>query len=116
MARISSGVIHPLLFRSPETWGPATIMCRCERPVKLQPLIYHDPVKIGAENADTRDGGTGDGPVLASVRLRWVTVTDAARLLGISEVAVRKRLADRSLTGLRAGRSWWVLPAREVAV
>lgn len=45
------------------------------------------------------------------LRLRWVTAVEAARLLGITEVAVRKRVASGSLHGIRAGRGWRVLLA-----
>jgi hypothetical protein len=49
--------------------------------------------------------GPGAGPV-------WTLVADAATRLGISERAVRKRIAAGSLEGRTDGRRWWVaLPA-----
>ena len=52
------------------------------------------------------------------LRAHWYTPADASRLLGISETAIRKRLASGELTGIRVGRSWRVLlpgepPAQE---
>jgi excisionase family DNA binding protein len=44
-----------------------------------------------------------------AVETRWYEIAQAARLLGISEVALRRQIADGSLTALRAGRSWRVL-------
>lgn len=40
---------------------------------------------------------------------RWVTLAEASRMLRVSEVALRKRLASGHLTGLRVGRSWRIL-------
>jgi excisionase family DNA binding protein len=45
----------------------------------------------------------------ALVQAHWYTVKEAARLLGISEPAIRRRVADRSLTALRLGRGWRIL-------
>jgi excisionase family DNA binding protein len=55
--------------------------------------------------------GALDRAIPASVRLHWISVAEAATLLGISEVAVRKRLGSGALTGTRCGRSWRVLLA-----
>jgi excisionase family DNA binding protein len=44
-----------------------------------------------------------------TVRAHWYTVTEAALLLGISETAVRRRISDRALTGMKLGRGWRVL-------
>lgn len=43
------------------------------------------------------------------VRARWYSVPEAARMLGISPTAVRKRIASGELTSLRAGRGRRVL-------
>lgn len=43
------------------------------------------------------------------VRAHWYTPAEASRLLGISETAVRKRVASGTLTGIRVGRSWRIL-------
>ena len=43
------------------------------------------------------------------MRTHWVTVSEAARELRISPVAVRKQIAARTLTGVRVGRGWRVL-------
>lgn len=43
------------------------------------------------------------------VRARWYSQSDAARILGISEVALRKRIASGELSSIRAGRGRRVL-------
>jgi excisionase family DNA binding protein len=43
------------------------------------------------------------------VQAHWYTVQEAARLLGISEAAVRTRISDRSFTALKVGRGWRIL-------
>lgn len=47
----------------------------------------------------------------SALKTRWYSVHDAAKVLGISEASVRKRIADRSLTALRAGRGYRILLA-----
>lgn len=43
------------------------------------------------------------------VQARWYSQTDAARILGISQTALRKRIASGELTSVRSGRSRRVL-------
>lgn len=42
-----------------------------------------------------------------------LTATDAARMLGVSDTAVRKRIASGSLRAVKVGRQWQI-PASEV--
>ncbi len=44
-----------------------------------------------------------------TVQAHWHTLQSAAKVLGVSEIAVRKRVADGQLTSIRAGRSRRVL-------
>jgi hypothetical protein len=57
-------------------------------------------------STDSREapGSTG-----LRVRARWFSLPQAAAVLGISEVALRKRLRDGSVTAIRAGRGWRIL-------
>ncbi len=43
------------------------------------------------------------------IRTKWYAVPDAAKLLGISEQAVHKRVAAKALTGVEVGDRWHVL-------
>jgi excisionase family DNA binding protein len=76
-------------------------------------LIYHVRVTAAVERTEPELAQKLNGAAPDKLTLRWVTVAEAARILGISQAAVRKRLAAHSLTGIRAGRSWKVLLAGE---
>lgn len=47
-------------------------------------------------------------PPSADASADWLGVTDAARILGISRDAVRKRIQRGTLPARKAGRSWLV--------
>ena len=51
----------------------------------------------------------GPKPDRPNIQVRWVSLAEAARMLNITPVAVRKQIANRTLTGMRAGRGWRVL-------
>lgn len=71
------------------------------------------------EQGSSDDRTDRQGAVALTVR--WYPAAQAARMLGISEVAVRRQIADRTLTAIRTGRTWKVLlpaesPAAGIAV
>src|SRR5450759_1680457 len=69
---------------------------------------YHAAVmeESGVGVASKAESSGAEKPVL---HVRWVSLGEASRLLNITEVAVRKQISARTLTGMRAGRGWRVL-------
>ncbi|MGH2443740.1 MAG: helix-turn-helix domain-containing protein, partial [Chloroflexota bacterium] len=90
--------------------GPrtATIASRTVR--ETQQTRYHGHVNEPPESNENRETERRR----ASISTHWFTIDQAARMLGISPIAIRKRIAGGSLTGIRAGRGWRVLLAGEM--
>lgn len=90
---------------------------------RLQARYYPNPGDEGLtaeEVAAAQSGGLdsrppaagGEDPLVAAVMAyaglvtSGLTTLQAAKRLGVSDARIRQRLKDRSLLGLRAGRSW----------
>jgi hypothetical protein len=77
---------------------------------------YHVPVTVEIEPGEVPASVHQAESVRPNIPLRWVSLAEAALLLGVSEVAVRKHLGNGSLNGIRCGRGWRVLLAGDYQV